>query len=129
MGAKASAARCRRRLHRRSALTRRDRSPIPDGGVRLDSGRSMDREQDGAEELAQHRSRLLVLACLAPLVGAVAGLVGAIFRLALAYADHWRDALIAWAHGYDNVGFALVTLACGAAVAVAAGLVRHFSPP
>jgi chloride channel protein, CIC family len=88
----------------------------------------MDREQDDAEGLAQHRSRLLVLACLAPLVGAVTGLVGAIFRLALAHADHWRDAMIAWAHGYDNVGFALVTLACAAAVALAAGLVRRISP-
>src|SRR5438552_2987179 len=90
-----------RRSAGRSALTRRDRSPIPDGGVRLDSGHSMDREQDGAEELTQHRSRLLVLACLAPVVGAVAGLVGAIFRLALEQADRWRTASIAWAHGHE----------------------------
>ena len=88
----------------------------------------MDREQDSAEELAQHRSRLLVLACLAPVVGAVAGLVGAIFRLALAHADRWREAMIAWAHGHEIVGFLLVTAACGAAVAIAAGLVRRFSP-
>jgi CIC family chloride channel protein len=88
----------------------------------------MDGEQDHAEELAQHRGRLLVLACLAPIVGALAGLVGAIFRLALVHADRWRDAMIAWAHGYDNVGFALVTLACAAAVAIAAGLVRRISP-
>src|SRR5260370_42013008 len=92
----------------------------------------MDREQDSAEELAQHRSRLLVLAGLAPVVGAVAGLVGAIFRLALAHADRWRNDMIAWAHGLEHgheiVGFLLVTVACGAAVALAPGLVRPISP-
>src|SRR5215471_6441530 len=115
----------RRASCQRTSLTGRFRSPIPDSAVRLDSGRSMDGEQDHAEELAQHRGRLLVLACLAPIVGALAGLVGAIFRLALVHADRWRDAMIAWAQGYDNVGFALVTLACAAAVAIAAGLVRR----
>jgi len=38
---------------------------------------------------------LLVLALLAPLVGAAAGLSGAIFRLVLEAADRFRDALIA----------------------------------
>src|SRR5919204_4580056 len=96
--------------------------------VRIRGARSMDGEQDRAEEVEQHRGRLLVLACLSPIVGALAGLVGAIFRLALEQADRWRDAMIAWAHAYDNVGFALVTLTCAAAVAVAAGLVRRISP-
>jgi CIC family chloride channel protein len=39
---------------------------------------------------------LLVLALLALVVGAAAGLVGAIFRLTLEQADRLRDALIAW---------------------------------
>ncbi len=38
---------------------------------------------------------LLVLALLAPLVGAAAGLSGAIFRLVLEAADRFRDALTA----------------------------------
>ena len=38
---------------------------------------------------------LLVLALLAPLVGAAAELLGAIFRLVLEAADRFRDALIA----------------------------------
>ena len=39
---------------------------------------------------------LLVLALLALIAGAAAGLVGAIFRLTLEQADRLRDALIAW---------------------------------
>src|SRR5258708_32871615 len=88
----------------------------------------MDREQAPAGDFAQHRGRLLVLACLAPVVGAMSGLVGAIFRLALEHADRWRGASIAWAHGHEILGFLLVTAACGAAVAAAAGLVRRYSP-
>ena len=42
---------------------------------------------------------LLVLALLALIVGAAAGLVGAIFRLTFQQADRLRDALIAWAQG------------------------------
>ena len=42
---------------------------------------------------------LLALTALALVVGALSGLIGAVFRLALAQADAWRDALIAWAHG------------------------------
>ena len=43
---------------------------------------------------------LLILALLAPIVGAASGLIGAFFRLALAEADRFRDAAIVWAHGW-----------------------------
>jgi chloride channel protein, CIC family len=46
---------------------------------------------------AEGHGSLLVLALLALIVGAAAGLVGAIFRLTLEQADRLRDALIAWA--------------------------------
>jgi chloride channel protein, CIC family len=39
-----------------------------------------------------------------------------------------RDATIAWAHGQEYLGFLIVIGACGAAVAVAAALVRWFAP-
>ena len=39
-----------------------------------------------------------------------------------------RDTLIAWAHGEKLVGFLLVVAACAVATAVAAWLVRRFSP-
>src|SRR5215510_4746956 len=71
---------------------------------------------------------LLGLAILSLLAGAVAGLIGAIFRLSLDQADRFRDALIAWAHGEKLAGFLLVTATCTAAAAVAAWLVRRYSP-
>ncbi|MBV9199044.1 MAG: H(+)/Cl(-) exchange transporter ClcA [Alphaproteobacteria bacterium] len=71
---------------------------------------------------------LLVLGILAPIAGAGAGLLGALFRLALAAADRFRDALIAAAHGHRLLGFLLVVGASAAAVACAAWLVRQFSP-
>ena len=71
---------------------------------------------------------LLALALLTLLVGAASGLVGAIFQLALEQADRWRDVLIARAHGQLLVGFVLVVAICAAATALAAWLVRRFSP-
>jgi CIC family chloride channel protein len=71
---------------------------------------------------------LLALALLALVAGALAGLVGAIFRLCLAQADRLRDVLIARAHSWETVGFLLVLAACAAATALAAWLVRRYSP-
>ena len=71
---------------------------------------------------------LLVLALLACVAGALAGAIGALFRLSLTRADGWRDAVIAWSHGVPIAGFLLVTAACAAAVALAAWLVRRVSP-
>ncbi len=71
---------------------------------------------------------LLALAALALVAGALAGLVGAIFRLSLGAADRLRDALIAWAHGGGAIGFLFVVAACASATALAAWLVLRFSP-
>jgi CIC family chloride channel protein len=71
---------------------------------------------------------LLVLALLAPIAGIGAGLIGAVFRLALKQADHLRNATILWARGEQLVGLMLVTAACAAAVAIAAWMVQRFSP-
>jgi CIC family chloride channel protein len=65
---------------------------------------------------------------LSLLAGAASGLLGAVFRLLLDQADRLRDALIAWAHGETLMGFLLVTAICTVATAVAAWLVRCFSP-
>ena len=69
-----------------------------------------------------------MLALLAPVVGAVSGLLGAIFRLTLVHADRLRDALIYWAHTQKVVGLLAITFGCAAATAIAAWLVRRFSP-
>jgi CIC family chloride channel protein len=74
-----------------------------------------------------HRS-LLLLALLAPVAGAGAGLVGALFRLALEEADVWRNVLLQHAHHRPVLGFVLVLLGCAAAAALGAFLVRRFSP-
>jgi len=71
---------------------------------------------------------LLVLALLAPIVGAASGLAGALFRLALTAADRFRDAAIVWAHGWKIGGFFIIVAVCAGAVAFATWLVRRFSP-
>jgi len=71
---------------------------------------------------------LLGLALLAPVVGAAAGFLGATFRLALKHADLLRNVLIARAHNHKLIGPLLVTIFCAGATAVAAWLVRQFSP-
>ncbi len=71
---------------------------------------------------------LLTLALLALLVGVAAGLVGAVFRLSLDQADHLRDLFIVWAHGRKVAGLLLVISAFATAAAVAAWLVRRYSP-
>jgi chloride channel protein, CIC family len=71
---------------------------------------------------------LFALALLALVAGAVAGFVGAIFRLSLEQADRLRDALIGWAHGQEAAGFFLVLAACASATAVAGWLVNRYSP-
>jgi chloride channel protein, CIC family len=71
---------------------------------------------------------LLALALLALVAGALAGLVGAIFRLSLEQADRLRNALIEWAHGREVMGFLLVLAVCAGATALAAWLVRVYAP-
>jgi CIC family chloride channel protein len=77
---------------------------------------------------AEGDGSLLMLALLAPIAGAASGLIGAIFRLALEQADRFRDTLIASAHNEGFAGFLFVTVACAGVVALAAWLVRRFSP-
>ena len=88
----------------------------------------MDPESNPDARPEKGHGSLLVLALLAPLVGAAAGLLGAIFRLALEEADHFRDVLITWAHGEKLAGLLFVAAACVAACAVAAWLVRRVAP-
>jgi len=79
-------------------------------------------------EPASDEGGLLALALLALVAGAGSGLIVAIFRLALDQADHWRNELIARGHHESLIGFVLIVTGSAAAVALAAGLVRRFSP-
>jgi CIC family chloride channel protein len=85
-------------------------------------------EEERPSEAPEAHGSLLALAALSLLVGAASGIVGAVFRLTLEQADRWRDAAIAWAHGANLAGLVLVTTSCAGATAVAAWLVRRFSP-
>lgn len=79
-------------------------------------------------ETTEGRGSLARLALLSLVVGGLAGVVGALFRVALERADGWRGALVAWAHGAAFPGLFCVIAACAAAAALAAFLVRRFSP-
>jgi CIC family chloride channel protein len=77
---------------------------------------------------ANDRTGLLGLAILALAAGAATGLAGAAFRLSLDRADHFRNALVGWAHPRGGAGLVLVAAACAVATAVAAWMVRRLSP-
>ena len=72
--------------------------------------------------------RLLMVSLLAPVVGAGAGLVDVIFRIALEQADGLRNSLIALAHGTPVIGFILVVAGCSLTAGFGALLVRRLSP-
>src|SRR5258708_17152456 len=90
--------------------------------MQMTPGQNLASDRDG-----DHGS-ILVLAVLALIVGAASGFVGALFLLLLERADRFRDALIVWAHSKAFAGFLVVSIACAAGAAVAAWLVRRYSP-
>lgn len=72
--------------------------------------------------------RLLLVSLLAPVVGAGAGIIDSIFRLALDQADRLRNLMIARGHETPVLGFVLVVAGCAAATTLGAWFVRRFSP-
>ena len=81
------------------------------------------------ENLTDAPGNLIVLSLVSLLAGMASGLVGAIFRLTLQQADHFRGILVAWAHEARHLpGFLLVVGAISVATAAAAWLVHRFSP-
>ena len=80
------------------------------------------------ESLTEGRGRLLVLGLVALLTGAASGLLGAAFRLGLERGDRLRDSIIVWAHGKALAGFLVIIGIAAAMTAVAAWIVRRFSP-
>jgi len=88
----------------------------------------MKREPNLLFDPAQGRRNLLRLAVLSFVAGAIAGVVGAAFRLGLQRADGLRNSIAHWAHGYGLAGFFLVVAGTALAAGVAAWLVVRFSP-
>lgn len=85
-------------------------------------------DKDGEESRIEVGGHLLKLGALAFFVGGAVGLLGAVFRLALLQADRLREQFVSQAQGARLLGLVLVVAGCGAAAAVAAWLVRRFSP-
>lgn len=83
------------------------------------------------EHTSQHvvgRGRLISLASLSVVAGAAAGMLGAVFRLALVRADGFRDLVLDWAHGHRIAGILGIIAISSVATGFAAWLVRRFSP-
>jgi CIC family chloride channel protein len=82
-------------------------------------------DEKGQNEIG---GNLLKLGALALLVGGAVGLLGAVFRLALLQADQLRGRLVSQAQDARLAGLVLLVAGCGVATALAAWLVRRFSP-
>jgi chloride channel protein, CIC family len=76
----------------------------------------------------QGRRNPLLLAILSLIVGVVAGLLGAAFRLALQRADDFRNSLAQWAHEFGFTGILIILGGSALATGVAAWMVSRFSP-
>jgi len=81
-----------------------------------------------ATTAASKSRNLLVLALLSLIAGAAAGLLVAVFRLALQRADRFRESAISWGHSRGIVGLLVILGVCAITTAIAAWLVRHSSP-
>jgi chloride channel protein, CIC family len=85
-------------------------------------------EPDRGSGSVQARGNLLILTLLAFVLGGSSGFLGGLFRIALKWSDHFRDEIIAWAHGREFVGFPIVLAASAIATGLAFRLVRVFAP-
>jgi chloride channel protein, CIC family len=88
----------------------------------------MEREPELLFDPAQGRRNPLLLAILSLIVGAVAGLLGAAFRIALQRANDFRNSLALWAHEFGFAGFLTLLGETALAAGVAAWMVRVFRP-
>ncbi len=73
-------------------------------------------------------ANLFVLALIALISGALVGLVGAAFCLALRQADQSRDVVIGWARQWPEFGWLIPVVAASGLVMVARWLVQRFAP-
>ncbi|MGB7437953.1 MAG: hypothetical protein WBW49_21245, partial [Candidatus Acidiferrum sp.] len=88
----------------------------------------MEKERKLLHEEGEGHRNPFALAVLSLLVGAVAGVVGAVFRIALFHLDVRRTVWIGRAHHLGWIGILLVVAGTTLAAAVAAWMVRRFSP-
>ncbi len=105
----------------------RSAHPPSTGWPLAGEGREPETGDIGADA-AFDRADLLVTSALALAVGALAGVVGALYRLSLEAADRFRGVVVTFAQAEGLLGFTLLVAICAAAAFVAAWMVRRFSP-
>jgi CIC family chloride channel protein len=88
----------------------------------------MKNESNSAHAEHGRAESFVLLAILAPIVGAYAGFVGAVFRLALSGAETARVGLAGYLRGNEIFGIVVTCTACAIAAAFAAFIVRRYSP-
>ncbi|MGV2289384.1 H(+)/Cl(-) exchange transporter ClcA [Trinickia sp. YCB016] len=76
----------------------------------------------------ENQGGLIAMGLLSLMVGAVAGLVGVLFRRSLEEADRFRALFLTWAHAENVLGFCIVVVAIAASTALAVWLVGRFAP-
>jgi chloride channel protein, CIC family len=86
------------------------------------------REPELNAKTSDQQSGLALLAFVSLIVGVASGLLGAIFRLTLEQADRFRDSVLHWAHSEGSTGLLSMVGGAAAATALAAWLVRRYSP-
>ena len=80
------------------------------------------------DDLEEDRARLLALVGSGLAVGALAGLVGSAFNLALVAAERFRGFLVDWAHGYPGAGWLVPVFVAAGAAYIARWLVGRYAP-
>ena len=88
----------------------------------------LDRHRARSSLVDEDDTRLLALSVVGLAVGALAGLVGTAFHLALDGAEHFRASVLDWAHDSPVVGWLAPVVLAGAAAFIARWLVRRYAP-
>ena len=88
----------------------------------------VDRHATRQDLTEEDHARLLALAAAGLAVGALAGLVGTAFHLALDGAERFRASMLGWAHGSPAIGWLAPVLLAAAAAFIARWLVRRYAP-
>jgi CIC family chloride channel protein len=85
---------------------------------------------DEFDRLPRRPLQWLMLMIAAAVVGAASGLVGALFRMTLVWADHARDALVASAHAHVSswIGWAIPTALCAVGAGLGCWLTQRLAP-
>ena len=99
------------------------------GAAKIETRRDPNGEPDSRPQDASEDPRgLIALALSAIAVGALSGLVGSAFHIALGAADNVRGMVLDWAHRFPTMGWLAPALLAAVAAYVSRWLVRRFAP-